>query len=235
MSINTAPIKWAQRSDSLYLTIALVDVKEETIDLSDTKLEFKGKSNGKDYAVNIEFFHPVDSEGSTYKVLPRSVQMLVMKGESAEEENDDDDENEWPRLLKDKALEKNQVKIDWDRWQDEDAEEAFNTSALEGGQGMGGGMPPGMGGMGGGMPGMGGGMPGMGGGMPGMEGMGGMPGMGGAGGMGGMDMEALIKQMGGMGGMPGMEGMPGMGGDDDDGDDDDDDGDDEELPDLEQS
>ena len=59
--------------------------------------------------MNIEFFKPVDSkgEGSTYKVLPRSVQMVVMKTKS---ENNDDDEEFWPRLLKDKTLEKNQVR-----------------------------------------------------------------------------------------------------------------------------
>jgi prostaglandin-E synthase len=203
-------------STSIYLTFA--DVKDEKITLEEGTLAFEGTSQSKTYKVDISFFKKVDAAGSTYKVLPRSIQMHIIKAE-------DDQEEFWPRLLSDKALEKNQVKIDWDRYVDEDEEEeGFDTSALEGGQGMGG-MPPGMGGMGG---------------MPGMEGM-----MGGGGGMpGGMDMEALMKQMGAMGdgGMPGMEGMmggggmpPGMegmmgGGDDgdDDGDDDDDD-----LPDLE--
>merc|ERR1712238_595088 len=103
------------------------------------------------------------------------VQMHILKKQKEEEEF-------WPRLLKDKLLEKNQVKPDWDRYVDEDEEEeGFDMSNVQGGSGMGG-MPPGMGGMGG--------MPGMGGGMPGMP--------------EGMDMEALMKQMGGMGGMEGM-------------------------------
>jgi prostaglandin-E synthase len=157
----------------------------------------------------------------------------IIKGE-------EDQEEFWPRLLKDKALEKNQIKIDWDRYVDEDEEEeGFDTSALEGGQGMGG-MPPGggmPGGMGGGMPGMGGeggGMP------PGMDmealmkqmgGMGGgAPGGGGGGMPGGMDMEAMMKQMGGMGGMGG--GPPGEG--DDEGDDDEGELDADDLPDLEE-
>ncbi len=176
MSSNTAPIKWAQRSDSLYITIALPDVADETIELTDTELHFKGTSEKKPYEVNIKFFKDIDSkaEGSTYKVLPRSVQMHVLK-------KDKEDEEFWPRLLQDKLLEKNQVKIDWNRFVDEDEEEeagGFDMSALEGGNMMGGG---------GGMPGMGGGgMPGMPGGMPGMGG-GGMPDMG------GMDMEALVS------------------------------------------
>eukprot|EP00546_Thalassionema_frauenfeldii_P011356 CAMPEP_0178918638 /NCGR_PEP_ID=MMETSP0786-20121207/13937_1 /TAXON_ID=186022 /ORGANISM="Thalassionema frauenfeldii, Strain CCMP 1798" /LENGTH=204 /DNA_ID=CAMNT_0020592369 /DNA_START=83 /DNA_END=697 /DNA_ORIENTATION=- len=204
MTTNTAPIKWAQRSDSLYITIALADVKDESIDLSDSTLKFEGKSDSKDYELNIEFFHEVDSNGSTYKVLPRSVQMHVMK-------KDKDQEEFWPRLLKDKALEKNQVKIDWDRYVDEDEEDeagGFDMSAMEGGMGMGG--------------------------MPGMGGMGGMPGMGGA---GGMDMEALMKQMGNMEGMGDLGAkMKEMeaNGDLDDLDDDDDDDDLDDLPDLEE-
>ena len=44
---------------------------------------------------------------------------------------DKEEEEFWPRLLKDKALEKNQVKIDWDRYVDEDEEEeGFDTTAV---------------------------------------------------------------------------------------------------------
>ncbi len=185
MSINK---KWAQRSDSLYITIALADVKDETINLTDEELHFKGTSEDKPYEVNIKFYKPIDSSNSesTYKVLPRSVQMHVMKVVK-EDKGDDDEEEFWPRLLEDKTLEKNQVKIDWDRYVDEDEEAeagGFDTSALQGGMGMGG--------------------------MPGMEGMGGMPGMGGMGGMPGMEGMGGMPGMGGMGGAPG--GMEGMGG-----------------------
>ncbi len=182
---NTAPIKWAQRSDALYVTIALpgkfwrweslvtsragprplhsrvflfpllpTDVKDETINLTDKELRFKGKSGDKDYEVNIEFFKPgkflssmqislvvaastpslfpppyaVNSKESKYNVLPRSVQMHIVKAE-------EEDAEFWPRLLKDKLLEKNQVQIDWDRYVDEDDEEeegGFDMSNMEG-------------------------------------------------------------------------------------------------------
>merc|ERR1712161_175938 len=231
MSSSSAPIKWAQRSDSLYITIALPDVTDETINLTDTELHFSGKSVGKEYKFDCKFFKAVDAKASTYNVLPRSVQMHLIKAtvESSEDDKEDTEEEWWPRLLEDKKLEKNQIKVDWNRYVDEDEEEEAGGFDMAG---MGGGMPGGMGG----------GMPGMGGGMPGMGGMGGMPGMGGpggpGGGMGGMDMEALMKQMGGMGGAPGMGGMPDMssmpgddGADSDDGDEDADD----DLPDLEDS
>ena len=150
-------------------------MKEETIALADESLSFNGKSEKKAYELNIVFFKPVDAEGSTYKVLPRSVQMHVMKKEK-------DGVEFWPRLLQDKALEKNQVKVDWDRYVDEDEEEeSFDTSALDGGQGMGG-----MGGMD--MASM---MAGMGGGGMGDMNAGLPPGV-----TQGMDMESLMKQVG---------------------------------------
>lgn len=90
----------------------------------------KGKSGGKDYELSIEFFKEVDteSEDSKYKVQPRSVHFFVKK-------KSDDQEEFWPRLLKDKAKEKNQVQVDWDRYVDEDEEDeagGFDMGGLEG-------------------------------------------------------------------------------------------------------
>lgn len=41
MSAHTPPVKWAQRKDSLFLTIDIPDVKDPTIELSATHLVFK--------------------------------------------------------------------------------------------------------------------------------------------------------------------------------------------------
>lgn len=131
---------------------------------------YSGTSSGQQYQVELVLFKDIDTEGSIMKVLPMNVQMKLNK-------KDKEDEF-WPRLLADKLLEKTNVKVDWDRYVDEDEEtEGFDTRDLDGGYNLGG--------MGGGMPGMGG----MGG-MPGMGGMGGMPGMGGMGGMAGMEVSS---------------------------------------------
>jgi len=222
---NVAPAKWAQRKDIIYLTIELPDVKDESLTLTNDKLVFAGKSNGKDYVLNLEFLHPLDADASSWKVLQRSVQLVLAKA--------DPDAEFWVRLLKDKVLEKTNVKIDWDKYVDEDEAEGkdIDMSNMEGASnfGGGGGMDGGMGGMGGmgGPGGPGGGMD------PAMmaQMMGGMG--GGAGGPGGgMDLQAMMAQMGGgMGGMGG--GMGDMGGGDfggDGGDSDDEAGD--ALPDL---
>merc|ERR1712194_800999 len=66
--------------------------------------------------------------------------MLVMKKNTSEDKDNEEEIEFWPRLLKDKSLEKNQVKIDWDRYVDEDEEDEsnaqFDQSALQGGGGM---------------------------------------------------------------------------------------------------
>ncbi len=55
MAANTALVKWAQRKDSLYLTIALPDVKDHQVELTDRKLVFQGTSGDKLYKLDLEF------------------------------------------------------------------------------------------------------------------------------------------------------------------------------------
>jgi len=66
-------------------------------------LRYRGKSNGKDYECHLEFLRSVKKEGSVWKVLPRSIQILLQK--------EDNDTGFWERLLKDKKLEKTNVKV----------------------------------------------------------------------------------------------------------------------------
>jgi prostaglandin-E synthase len=128
---NSAPVKWAQRKDSIYLTIALRDVKNEQVSLTDKTLKFSGDSDGKHWAIELEFLKDVDAEGSIFKVNPASVHFNIKKKNQ--------DEEFWSRLLMDKAKEKNNVSADWSRWVDEDeGPEDFNMDGLDGGMGMGG-------------------------------------------------------------------------------------------------
>ena len=60
---STPNVMWAQRKETLYLCIDLQDVKEEKITLEATKLNFKGKSQGKNYEITIEFFDEVNPQG----------------------------------------------------------------------------------------------------------------------------------------------------------------------------
>ena len=108
MSKNVAPVTWAQRKESLYLTICLSDCKDANVKLTDKGLLFSGKAAEKDYELNLEFFKEIEAEGSIYNVLPGSIQMKLTKKDKESEF--------WPRLLENKVLEKTNVKIDWNRF-----------------------------------------------------------------------------------------------------------------------
>lgn len=112
----TPTVYWAQRSDKLYLTIDVQDVKKHEIKLEDSKLSLKGftgDDDGKEYVLEIEFCETVDAENpeSKVSVSPRNIFAIIMKK----------DLGHWPRLTKAK-LPLTHIKADWDKWVDEDEE-----------------------------------------------------------------------------------------------------------------
>ena len=223
--INIPTCLWAQTKEAVYVTVDVPDVTDEKISVDANVLKFSAKSGGKQYECTMELFEPINAEESKYEVRGRNVFFSLKRAESEEEK----DEVYWPRLLKDKNLQKRFVKCDWNKWVDEDEDEGANDVDTSGMQGMGGG-----GGGGGGMD-----MAAMQQMMAGMGGGGGMPGMGGlggGGGGGGMDMAAMQKMMAQMGGGGAGAGLGGglgkMGGNDDEPDSDDDDEDVDDLDDM---
>ncbi|KAK4695171.1 hypothetical protein P7C71_g2542, partial [Lecanoromycetidae sp. Uapishka_2] len=167
-STQTTPeVLWAQRSSTsdpernyIWLTIQAPDVPNKSFkaDLKSNSLTFTGHSETKKttYHVELEFYGEIDVENSKTNHTSAKVEFVLRKKELKEEY--------WPRLLKE-SKKVHFLKTDFDKWVDEDEQDAApDDDAMAG-----------MGGMGG-----------MGGGMPGMEGMGGMGGMGGDGGFGGI-------------------------------------------------
>lgn len=143
MPTLTAPVKWAQRKESLFVTIDLPDVEPETakIDLTDKKLVFSGRSEGNDYTLELVFLHEIDSksEDTKFRIKARDISFYLVKKE----------EERWARLLEDKTLQRTNVKCDFNKWVDSDEEDEsnnFNVDGMGGMPGMGGGMG-GMGGM----------------------------------------------------------------------------------------
>jgi len=214
-------VVWAQRRETLLLTIKLNNCIDPVVEFKDASLFFKGKGGdpSTDYEVLLEFNKEIDPETSKWASNGREIKFTIIKTE--------DSLGWWPRLLKD-SKKMHFLKTDFNNWKEEDDTDDEEEQGGQGGPGGMGGMPGGMGGMGG-MPGMGGpggnmdleSMMAQMGGMGGMGGAGGMP-PGMMGGMGGMP-PGMMGGMGGAGGMP-----PGMmGGDEDDSDD-------EDLPDLQQ-
>jgi len=192
-------VKWAQRTNLVFLTVCLEDCKDPEIKVEEEKLYFKGTggTDNKEHEVTLEFFGSIDTEKSKYAVRPRMIEFALMKKEEGPY---------WDRLLKVKTKQ-HWLKIDFNKWKNEDSDDEDAEGGGQGGQGGGDleEMMRNMGGMGG---------------LGGMGGMGGMPGMPGMGGPGGMP--DMAKMAAGMGERPSLDDL-----------DAEEDSDDEDLPDLE--
>jgi len=161
---------WNGRSVTtvFFLTVVLADLKDPKISVEPRTVTFEAVvgdgADAKQYKVVIDLFDSINPENSAHVVRDRITEFCLKKV----------DEKFWPRLTQ--STEKHHwLKIDFNKWVDEDD----SDDERKGG--------------GGGMPGMG--MPGMGGGdydfeemMKSMGGLGGAGGMGGMPGMGGMGM-----------------------------------------------
>ena len=129
------PLCWAQRSDTVLITIPLQDCKNVSIKFT-TSLSFTATSGGKEYECNLPLFDAVVPEESSSVTRPRQVEIKLQKKSGTGEY--------WPRLTKEKSKSQH-IQMDWNRWKDEDDTKAGAADDL-GDFGMGGG-GGGMGGM----------------------------------------------------------------------------------------
>ncbi|XP_058773390.1 co-chaperone protein p23-1-like [Vicia villosa] len=106
-------VKWAQRSDEVLITVELPDAQNVKL-----KLEPEGKfyffaTAGADkipYEVDIDLFDKIDVDNSESSASSRQICYLVKKAEN----------KWWDRLLKQGGKSPSFLKVDWDKWIDED-------------------------------------------------------------------------------------------------------------------
>ncbi|CAM0874677.1 unnamed protein product [Alopecurus aequalis] len=104
--------KWAQRSDKVYLAIDLADAKDVMLNMKpDGHFNFSAKGCDEiQYELHLELFGAVNVEQSKVAFSPGGICYLIKKAES----------NWWPRLFKKKGRPPAYLKVDLDKWQDED-------------------------------------------------------------------------------------------------------------------
>ncbi|GAB4829906.1 hypothetical protein Ancab_019552 [Ancistrocladus abbreviatus] len=164
-------VKWAQREDKVYLTVQLPDAKNVKVNVDPEGIFTFSASAGAEnhvYELKLDLFDKVNVEESKINIGVRNIFCVVEKAEK----------KWWKKLLRGDAKPPHYVKVDWDKWVDEDDESGGPPDFDMGGMdfskfGDMGGME-GLGGMGG---------------MGSLGGMGGLGGLGGMGGMGGDDFE----------------------------------------------
>mmetsp|Transcript_32872 Transcript_32872/g.71743 ORF Transcript_32872/g.71743 Transcript_32872/m.71743 type:complete len:166 (+) Transcript_32872:70-567(+) len=102
-------VLWAQRKDSVYLTIDLKEVQDIKVKLEEDSLNFIGTVGGSTYEVSIDFSAPIVKEESKWSTK-RLIEFYLKKK----------DAETWNHLRKQGKA--NWVKVDWKKWQDSDDE-----------------------------------------------------------------------------------------------------------------
>ncbi|KAK6940088.1 CS domain, partial [Dillenia turbinata] len=115
-------VKWAQRSDKVFLTIDLPDAKDVKLKLEPEGKFFFSATTGPEkipYEIDFDLFDKVDVNESKVSIGLRNICYLVKKAE----------EKWWSRLLKQEGKPPVFLKVDWDKWADEDEEPEETSGA----------------------------------------------------------------------------------------------------------
>ncbi|XP_062157625.1 co-chaperone protein p23-1-like isoform X2 [Alnus glutinosa] len=108
-------VKWAQRSDKLFITIHLPDAQDVKLKLEPEGKFFFSATSGAEkipYEVDLDLYDKVDVNESKANIGLRNICYLVKKAEN----------KWWSRFLKQQGRPPIFLKVDWDKWVDEDEE-----------------------------------------------------------------------------------------------------------------
>ena len=115
MAAIKPPIKWAQRRDIVYLSVAVEDISNETYQFTDDKslcFECEGGTKPRQkYAFELQLFGEINQENCKVKKAGRELLIVLSKK--------DNKAPYWPRLTEGKQKAHN-VQVDFNRWRDEE-------------------------------------------------------------------------------------------------------------------
>ncbi|GAB1606178.1 very-long-chain (3R)-3-hydroxyacyl-CoA dehydratase [Argonauta hians] len=107
-------VYWGQKNDHVSLKVDLREVCDETIEITEDSVSFNAIGHGvrgeNVYSFNIDFYLPIESEKSNYKISERAVEFRFQKKGIGEV---------WPRLTY-KPGKQQWLKIDFDKFALED-------------------------------------------------------------------------------------------------------------------
>lgn len=116
---KTPTVLWAQRADVVFLTIEVPDVDKESavVKVVDggTRVLFDAESKSYGgYKLELTLLNEVDETSSKITIGDRSIVLVLAKK--------DTNGDFWSRLTKDKSK-LSYLKVDWNKWKDEDDED----------------------------------------------------------------------------------------------------------------
>ncbi|XP_060668994.1 co-chaperone protein p23-2 isoform X1 [Ziziphus jujuba] len=116
-------VLWAQRSDKVYLTVALPDAKDINVKCEPPGLfSFSALgAHGEPFDFSLTLYGPIVPESCKTKVGLRNILCFIQKKQKGW----------WKRLLETEEKPAPYLKVDWNRWCDEDEEESTSDLASE--------------------------------------------------------------------------------------------------------
>uniref|UniRef100_A0A2P2JTW5 Co-chaperone protein p23 n=1 Tax=Rhizophora mucronata TaxID=61149 RepID=A0A2P2JTW5_RHIMU len=116
-------VLWAQRSDKVYLTVALPDAKDISVKCEPQGLfSFSAVGvQGESFDFALQLYGSILPQGCKTKVGLRNIICLVQKEEKGW----------WKRLLKSEEKPAPYIKVDWNKWCDEDDDKAASDLASD--------------------------------------------------------------------------------------------------------
>ncbi|CAG8433841.1 9604_t:CDS:2 [Ambispora gerdemannii] len=110
-------VLWAQRTDEIYFTINLTDIKDPELEVTKDKISFKGKGGAEQklYGFELDLYNEINPESSKRSQTGRHIFLVLDKAEHGQ--------SYWPRLTREK-IRLAFLKTDFAKWKDEDEEES---------------------------------------------------------------------------------------------------------------
>ena len=108
---STPTLLWSQTPESVDITIRLPNIEDETVSCENNHFYFSCSSQSKNY--RIEFDLDKSVEKMSYNKYDNRIAIVLEKAEY----------EKWEFLTKVRGIYKNNIKIDWDKWEDSEGEE----------------------------------------------------------------------------------------------------------------
>ncbi|RVX20470.1 Uncharacterized protein CK203_002898 [Vitis vinifera] len=118
-------VKWAQRADKVFITVLLPDAKNAKVNLEpDGDFTFSASAGAENhlYELKLDLFDKVNVEESKINIGVRSIFCVVEKAEKGW----------WKKLLRGDEKAPHYLKVDWDKWVDEDEDTGLGDLDLGG-------------------------------------------------------------------------------------------------------
>ena len=121
---STPTLLWSQTSESVDITIRLSNIQDETVSCENNHFLFSCLSQSKNY--RIEFDLDKSVEKVSYNKYDNRIAIVLEKA----------DYEKWEFLTKVRGIYKNNIKIDWDKWEDSEGEQPEEGASGFGGMDM---------------------------------------------------------------------------------------------------